>query len=593
MASPWSVEIRPLGLAACRTLAWRYRGQLRVTAVLKATFSFVQGEAMRLEEPDEIVAEDVHLDGDPSRCVVAASDLAPYRLVADVVLVGHAYVRRGVPVRLAVFHDHALVDKRVVVAPDDPADPTRALDLGPVAASSPARACLVGGLDPRAIGHGVLDVPSDFDWAYFQAAPSGQTTDFLRGDEWIRLEGLDPELPVVLTRLPGAAAAGRLYGLIEGRPPTLAFRADHLHLDTDHRRCTVTWRASFSVASEAQLPRLAILAGVEIGGHPIRWPDSVPISVRAPAPPPPDDDDFGMATIALAPPEPAPAEAPAPSRAPQATVLLEWGEQGVPPPPQDPAPSRQHQPTVVLEWGEQGVPPAASPALAFAQTLRIEQGPGGSPAADVPARTRQSTVLLTWGDDPPAPTEKLHVPTADVAMNYDSPLMGTLTLTEEQAATPLPMASPFRIAEPGAKPAAAAADIPGAPWAAGVPPLVPPPVESERTRSLKRGELLPDDLVDDPLDDNLPTEKIRIKPAAAPAPAEPATAPAAPAAEPPKKAPPADADKGAADRSWSWATVAEPPRAAPAPKPPPPRPVTAPAMKTSLYGKFGGQPKKK
>src|SRR5262249_10121874 len=148
----------------------------------------------------------------------------------------------------------------------------------------------------------------------------------------------------------------------------------------------------------------------------------------------------------------------------------------------------------ILKIGEQGVPAAAVPVLPFE-----------SPPPE-PARQRQSTVVLTWGeDDPPAPTQELRVlprgvavSARDVAMPYDSPLMGTMALTTEQAATPMPMPSPFRIAEPGAAPPTRSADIPGAPWATGVPPLAPRSLDLERTGPLALGALLPDDLVDDP-----------------------------------------------------------------------------------------------
>jgi Uncharacterized protein conserved in bacteria (DUF2169) len=660
VVSPWSAEIRPVGLAACKATVWRYRGQLRVTAVVKATFSFVHGAAMELEEPDEILVDDVHHEGDPARSLWAASDLAPYRLVADVVLVGHAHVGGGGAVRLAVFHDQTIVDKRIAIARDeasgplplvyerafggpgsdenpvgrgldgaampdliDPASPGRPIGFGPVAASWPARARLAGAgaggperghVDAR--GH-VVEVPSELEWAYFQAAPAGQTTDFLRGDEWIRLEGMDPELPVLQTRLPGAAAAGRVYGLVEGQGQPLAFHADNLHIDADRGRCSVTWRASFALGDEARLPELAILAGVEIGGHPIRWPESVPIVERAPEPPPPEEDpEFGMATIAFAPPEPAPTPSPEPpARERQPTVLLEWGEQGmVPAPPPPPPPARERQSTMLLEWADGGLPPPAPPPPAHERqsTVLLEWGDGGAPPAAPVPQQRQSTVLLSWAEVPDAPTERLRASEADVAIPDDHPLMGTMALTAEQASTPMPVGSPFRITEPGPSTSPRRVDIPGAPWAATASHAVPEPVGDELTRSVIPSLLMPDDLLD-----HLPTEKLHVKPRPAPAPEpepEPVKAPApepepvkVPAPEPAKAPapvkvpapvrvpapPPIDADKGgSADRAWSWASVAEPPRAPPG-RPPPPRPIPKPAVKSSLYGKFGPQPKKK
>jgi hypothetical protein len=619
--SSWPVEIRPIGLAACGTVVWRFRGQLRVTAIVKATFSLVPGGAMELEDPDDIHVAEVHHDGDPAASLWAGSDLAPFRLLADIVAVGHAYVPpSGGAVRLGVFHERtALVDKSIQVAVDDTAssgapepvplryerafggknsstnpvgtgrsarsplpnlidagDPRRAIGFGPIARSWPSRRRLLGELELGALEQEVVEVPSKFDWAYFQAAPPGQVVDFLRGDEWIVLEGMHPEHPVLQTYLPGPVGAGRIYGLgeVDGPPVPIAFRADNLHIDADRGRCSLTWRASFSVPDEEVLSRLIVLAGVEFAGYPIAWPDAARIQHHVSEPPVEEisidvveeDPEFGVSTIALAldeaPPPPAPAEA---GTRRQSTVLLAWNEGGPPGAPEAP-PAASNDPglpgasprqsTVVLAWSEGVVP---------------------QPLPPPPARPRQATMHLEW-DQGVAPDASRLMPFAVAAQAEnldDSPLMGTMALTDEQAATPMPMLSPFRLAAPGSPPSEPHGDIPGAPWARTLAPVVPRPLMSEVTRSqvLREALTLPDDL----LEPEAPTGKLQVKETIA---AEPAP----PAAEPPK---PPETTK---ERAWSWATVAEPPRAAPS-APRAPRPIPKPVVKNSLYGRFS-PPKK-
>lgn len=663
----WPVEIRPIGLAACGTVAWRFRGQLRVTAIVKATFSFTPGGAMELEGPDDVHRADVHHDDDPGASLWAGSDLAPYRLFADVTAVGHAHVPpAGGAVRLTLFRDRAiLVDKVIQVAgnagetdaalrpvplryeralggrrssdnpvgtgkkagaalPDliNPADPRRSIGFGAIASDWPSRARLLGALPASALDaeqHDVLDVPSDFDWAYFQAAPAGQTTDFLRGDEWIVLEAMRPDLPLLQTCLPGALGAGRVYGLggADARPLPIDFHADNLHIDADRGRCSVTWRASFSVPDEDAMGRLVVLAGVEFAGYPISWPDAARIQpavhddatqpLAPPAAPAEDlieelseeDVEFGMATMVLPPAEEPPALAPAGR---QATVLLSWGDEGPPPLAEasEAPPSRRRQATVLLEWSQGGPPGAPAPEQAPGpgrqSTVVLAWSEGVVPQPLPAPRAPQPTVLLSWGDEG-APAASRGLPFAVDMPDDDNPLLGTIPFTDEQAATPMPMPSPFRLAAPTTAPGPAEplADIPGAPWAHVVAPLVPRPLQAETTRSLVLREtlILPDDL----LDPAAPAARPEV--AARPPSAPPAHPPSArpppthpPPVHPPSQPPRAPVPSAPPERPWSWATVAEGPREEPAPRPPPRIKQQAVVVKNSLYGRFS-PPKKK
>jgi len=157
----------------------------------------------------------------------------------------------------------------------DPFDDRRHAGFGPIGVIWAARKKLLGGLSRRVLDADLVELPDDFDFAYFQSAPPDQRVPFLRGDEWIVMDGLHPTVPRFRTRLPGARGLACVYGLspwgvAEGQP--LALHADTLRIDGDEQRATLTFRGAFPVAVDDALPRLRIVAGVELPGAPIPWP---------------------------------------------------------------------------------------------------------------------------------------------------------------------------------------------------------------------------------------------------------------------------------------------------------------------------------
>lgn len=73
--------------------------------------------------------------------------------------------------------------------------------------------------------------PADFDFAYFNAAPSDQRLGgFLRGDEPMEFENLHAEMPIYRTRLPGIRP--RVFIQERDRDASLQFREVPLQLDT-------------------------------------------------------------------------------------------------------------------------------------------------------------------------------------------------------------------------------------------------------------------------------------------------------------------------------------------------------------------------
>jgi hypothetical protein len=89
--NPWPAETVATGPVACGTVLWTLQGRWRLTTIVKATFALVPGGVMRPVAPGPVTLRERHLDKDPGRSLVAASDLAPYLPRADVTFLGHAY----------------------------------------------------------------------------------------------------------------------------------------------------------------------------------------------------------------------------------------------------------------------------------------------------------------------------------------------------------------------------------------------------------------------------------------------------------------------------------------------------------------------
>jgi hypothetical protein len=311
----------PVGATSVALMAWRHRSVLRVTVIAKATFSIACDTAMPRTRPQKIITQEVHHGNMPSHSVRLTTDLAPYLERADVLFTGSAYAPPGATlesmhVRLGVYDGgRALLDKALLVRKAggfrevplvydrayggigwadnpfgvgvdggaepsilDPEEPTRTVGFGPISQSLPSRKKLLRGARRALVG----DVPTladDIAWEYFQAAPRDQRIDWLRGDEWIVLDGLHPSLPSARTRLPGARGLARVHGLdrfgvADGQP--LDLHADTLRIDGDDRQVTVTFRGVFPVADEAALSAVSVVAGIEMPGAPIAWPTVLP-----------------------------------------------------------------------------------------------------------------------------------------------------------------------------------------------------------------------------------------------------------------------------------------------------------------------------
>jgi hypothetical protein len=162
----------------------------------------------------------------------------------------------------------------------DPADPARAVYFAPISRYWAPRSRLLRGAKAPP-SEGLMELGEAFDWSYFQAAAPDQQVTFLRGDEWLVLDGVHPSLHRLKTQLPSVRVKGRLFA----PSPTGAMAvtgaldlvADTLAIDSDRMTCSVVFRGSVP-ADGAALQSLKVYVALELGGEEARFPnpDTVP-----------------------------------------------------------------------------------------------------------------------------------------------------------------------------------------------------------------------------------------------------------------------------------------------------------------------------
>lgn len=321
MASTRATAVAALGPVAVGSLLWRHRGGMHLTAVVKAQFAMRPDRPMEVVDAPQLVARDVHEDDDPTRSLIEASDMVPFRPKADVWLRGHAQTP-GPPVsvllaRLALYRKQAsLLDKVLQVVGDrahEEAAPQpfermplvyeRAFggighETNPVGRGHEGSARPPNLLAPHASqttacfapvspywqtrrkfldGHRrpsgpILAVAEGVAWPYFQAAPPDQQIAYLRGGEWLVLDGLDATAVRLQSRIPKLTAELRLMRRADDDVgDRLAVVADCLAIDTDARICTITWRGSVSVMGDESPAQWLIAAALAGDGQHIDW----------------------------------------------------------------------------------------------------------------------------------------------------------------------------------------------------------------------------------------------------------------------------------------------------------------------------------
>lgn len=82
------------------SLLWqRQRGGSVLTIICKATFDLAPVQARLAQDQDDPNEDDNHWNDDPARSLYSPNDLVPFKVRADVMLVGHAFAPRGEQVR--------------------------------------------------------------------------------------------------------------------------------------------------------------------------------------------------------------------------------------------------------------------------------------------------------------------------------------------------------------------------------------------------------------------------------------------------------------------------------------------------------------
>lgn len=309
-------------------------GAYALTVVCKATYALAPMESKLAAEQEPIHEHDKSREGeagpgDAPRAIYAASDVAPLKIAADVLLVGECFAPQGVPQRsLRTRLLVASVDKTIEVYLDrwfnqqgilqegprftrmplgyeraaggpetwNPVGARRAerdrygrtivpnlqrpdavvsaasdyiepVGYGPIARNWPSRQSKLGLRAAVWASGGALSgpLPEDLDRAYFNAAPPDQQTTEIREDERIVLDNLHPEIPHFVTNLAGGRPRAALTGAGRAAPVELPLRADTLWIDTTRRICTLTWRGQVLLSRPDEEGR--VIVALERPGH--------------------------------------------------------------------------------------------------------------------------------------------------------------------------------------------------------------------------------------------------------------------------------------------------------------------------------------
>jgi hypothetical protein len=280
------VPVTAAGPVSAATVAWRARGALYLTVIVKATFALVPEGRMSPAEPDPIASGE---RPDPSGVGLrTAGDLAPYLGQPEVWLTGHVAVpprfsQPSLHVQFAVVREGAVcVDKQLALdVSGASADPRTVgiAGMGPIAEGWPLRSRWLEGIDQRGLQGPVLDLPDALHWEYFQTSPLDQRLGALRGDEWLVLGGMVAGRPRLRTQLPAAWGAARLYRREHPAPragEAVPLRADTVQVEVDRLRCSILWRGRVQLGGEAELGSLRVVAGLEQPGQSAAWADPFP-----------------------------------------------------------------------------------------------------------------------------------------------------------------------------------------------------------------------------------------------------------------------------------------------------------------------------
>jgi len=134
----------------------------------------------------------------------------------------------------------------------------RPVGFGPLPATWPTRRSLVGSYDGPWLSGGFSDgeLPSEWNWAFFNVAPPDQQLEEIAADQAILLEHLHPEEPKLETRLPGLVPV--VYAERSGDAQRVELKGDTLWIDTNRLVATLTWRGPVKLEAPSEAVRLIV-----------------------------------------------------------------------------------------------------------------------------------------------------------------------------------------------------------------------------------------------------------------------------------------------------------------------------------------------
>jgi hypothetical protein len=243
------------------------------TVVIKATFALDRdGDARLADEQDPLsIDRPSAIDADE---LESATDFAPLKARADILLVGHASAELPTTAIAALLRVDGLTRRFFALAgaPSTQiplsslylraagAESEEVVRVGPEAPWSAGRQARLG---HRALGGDGLPLGPlrGFDFGFFNAAPADQQVELLRVGATLLLRGLLPGVERREVRLPGLRPVVFLMRrATNGRGSTgeIALRCDTLLIDTDRAVCSLTWRGVFEPPDEDEAACLLV-----------------------------------------------------------------------------------------------------------------------------------------------------------------------------------------------------------------------------------------------------------------------------------------------------------------------------------------------
>lgn len=493
------VSVCPFRVAS---LIWqRQRGGTVLTIVCKATFDLFPTQARLAQDQDDPNEDDNHWNDDPARSLYSPNDLVPFKVRADVLLVGHAFAPRGeqvrsIPTRLVVgamdkaveaygerafamdgsLREGARITKvplryeRAAGGPDSynpvgirPDAPFDAHGLTPVPNLQPPGLLVQTRNDLIApVGYGPIAPlwpgrserlgihASSFSWHNMRSQPLPDDIDpsfFNCAPPDQQLDDLRDNERIVLENLhpqhPRVVTSlpgvhPRVFAVRTGSAAQeVAVRCDTLWIDTDRQQCTLVWRGQM-VLDRPNTPGRVVVA-MEDAAQRLAWADLERHFAGMGAVQPAHDSEPRRDAPAAAPPAP-PAK---PSR--PGTLPFPRGVDGAIEASKPPSSGTSIAPL-----------PAAPPPRPQANTILpfVQQNPAPPPpSADLPApgdaapkwlsSTRQGMPAVA----PPPPSVPNATPFAPTTMPAAPPPMA---IPAAPPPPPMPAAPPPMVPQPGA-----------------------------------------------------------------------------------------------------------------------------------------------